>query len=163
LAPGGNPPGFSCHGRALAIRWRLRTIGPLTLSACISLQSVDPTSWIVWIGCSVGEKNCGSKLNIYQHLLKINAGYDQVIRSLAALRKHDVFHRSELARFSALSNETRGATNSYLLGTMETAECLLARRLSERGVRFVQCSHSYWDQNWTSINISFLLTLASIR
>src|SRR5205809_1119224 len=26
-------------------------------------------------------------------------------------------------------------------------QCLLARRLSERGVRFVQCSHSYWDQH----------------
>jgi Protein of unknown function (DUF1501) len=26
-------------------------------------------------------------------------------------------------------------------------QCLLARRLSERGVRFVQCTHSYWDQH----------------
>ncbi len=26
-------------------------------------------------------------------------------------------------------------------------QCLLARRLSEAGVRFVQCSHSYWDQH----------------
>src|SRR5712671_6477163 len=26
-------------------------------------------------------------------------------------------------------------------------QCLLARRLSERGVRFVQCSHTYWDQH----------------
>jgi hypothetical protein len=26
-------------------------------------------------------------------------------------------------------------------------QCLLARRLSERGVRFVQCSHGYWDQH----------------
>jgi hypothetical protein len=62
------------------------------------------------------------KLNIYQHLLRINAGHDQVIRSLAALRKHGAFQRSELARFSALSKETKSATNSYLLGTMEAAE-----------------------------------------
>src|SRR5262249_54589560 len=27
-------------------------------------------------------------------------------------------------------------------------QCLLARRLAERGVRFIQCSHSYkWDQH----------------
>src|SRR6202140_1238170 len=26
-------------------------------------------------------------------------------------------------------------------------QCLLARRLSERGVRFVQCSHGNWDQH----------------
>lgn len=26
-------------------------------------------------------------------------------------------------------------------------QCLLARRLSERGVRFVQCSHGYWDHH----------------
>jgi hypothetical protein len=54
----------------------------------------------------------GLKLDIYQHLLSINAGYEQVIRSLAALRKHGVFHGSELARFPALSKETRAATNS---------------------------------------------------
>jgi hypothetical protein len=70
------------------------------------------------------------KLNIYKHLLKINAGYDQVIRSLAALRKHGVFHRGELARFSALSKETKAATNSYLLAAMETAET------QEAGQRF---------------------------
>src|SRR5207302_2389940 len=55
-------------------------------------------------------------------LLKINAGHDQVIRGLAALRKHRTFHRSELDRFSALSKENRAATNSYLLNAMETAE-----------------------------------------
>jgi hypothetical protein len=26
-------------------------------------------------------------------------------------------------------------------------QCLLARRLSERGVRYVQCTHAYWDQH----------------
>ena len=48
---------------------------------------------------------CGLKLNIYQNLLKINAGFDQVIGGLAALRKYRAFHRRELARFSALSKE----------------------------------------------------------
>jgi hypothetical protein len=73
------------------------------------------------------------KLDVYQHLLRINAGHDQVIRSLAALRKHAAFQRSELARFSALSKETRAATNSFLLGAMETAETDEAgRRFSKR-------------------------------
>ena len=73
------------------------------------------------------------KLDIYQHLLSINAGYDQVIRSLAALRKYGVFHAGELARFSALSKESRAATNSYLLGAMEIAETNEAgRRFSKR-------------------------------
>jgi len=62
------------------------------------------------------------KLDIYQNLLGINAGYDQVICGLAALRKHGAFPRGELARFSAVSKETRAATNSYLLGVMETSE-----------------------------------------
>jgi len=75
----------------------------------------------------------GLKLDIYQHLLSINAGYAQVIRSLAALRKYGVFHAGELARFSALSKESRAATNSYLVATMETAETNEAgRRFSKR-------------------------------
>ena len=73
------------------------------------------------------------KLDIYQHLLSINAGYEQVIRSLAALRNYGVFHAGELARFSALSKETRAATNSYLVGAMEIAETTEAgRRFSKR-------------------------------
>jgi hypothetical protein len=65
---------------------------------------------------------CGLKLNIYQNLLKINAGFDQVIGGLAALRKYRTFHRRELARFSALSKENRAATNSYLASVIETGE-----------------------------------------
>jgi hypothetical protein len=75
----------------------------------------------------------GLKLHIYQNLLKINAGFDEVIGGLAALRRHGVFHRSELARFSALSKENRAATNSYLLSALETAETEEAgRRFSKR-------------------------------
>jgi len=75
----------------------------------------------------------GLKLDIYQYLLQINAGHNQVIRGLAALRKHGAFHRGELGRFSALSTENKAATNSYLLGTMETAETKEAgQRFSKR-------------------------------
>ena len=62
------------------------------------------------------------KLDVYEHLLRINAGFDQAIQSLAALRKHGAFHRGTLERFAALSKETRAATNSYLAGVIETGE-----------------------------------------
>jgi len=70
------------------------------------------------------------KLNIYQNLLCLNAGYDQVMRSLAALGKHGIFENGEVARLSALSKEARAATNSYLLAAMEIAET------NEAGRRF---------------------------
>jgi len=72
------------------------------------------------------------KLDIYRHLLEFNAGYDQVIRSLAALGKHRAFQSGELARFSALSKEARAATNSFLVAAIETIET------SEAGRRFSQ-------------------------
>lgn len=62
------------------------------------------------------------KLPVYKHLLEINAGFDQVVRGLAALRKRDGFLTKEIDRFSALAKETRAATNSYLIGVIERAE-----------------------------------------
>jgi len=52
----------------------------------------------------------------------MNAGFDQAIQSLAALRRHGGFHRSMLQRLAALSQETRAATNSYLANVIQTAE-----------------------------------------
>ena len=62
------------------------------------------------------------KLDVYETLLKINAGFDQAIQSIAALRKHGAFHRGALARFAALSKENRAAATSYILGVIEAAE-----------------------------------------
>jgi hypothetical protein len=50
------------------------------------------------------------KLPVYKHLLDINAGFDQVIRGLAALRKLDSFHERELDHYTALAKEARAAT-----------------------------------------------------
>lgn len=52
----------------------------------------------------------------------------------------------------AVEKETEATRKLYGLDNPVTRDfgwqCLLARRLSERGVRFVQCSHSYkWDQH----------------
>jgi len=78
----------------------------------------------------------GVKLEIYEHLLAINAGFDQVIRGLAALRKHDSFLGREFDRCSELTKETRAATNSYLVGVLEQGETSEAgRRFRKRRVR----------------------------
>ena len=62
------------------------------------------------------------KLSGYKHLFDIDAGFDQVTRGLATLRKHDAFPARELDHFSALVKEARAATNSYLIGVMDHAE-----------------------------------------
>ena len=73
------------------------------------------------------------KLDVYKHLLRMNRGFDLVVRSLAALRKHGAFQQGELARFRALSQEARAATNSYLAGAIESSETNEAgRRFRER-------------------------------
>ena len=69
-------------------------IQDLTCGACISVRSVDPSYVRIFL------EEWGVKLDVYEHLLRINAGYDQAIRSLAALRKHGAFHRSTLERFT---------------------------------------------------------------
>jgi hypothetical protein len=76
------------------------------------------------------------KLSVYKHLLDVNAGFDQVVRGLAALRKSDAFLAKELDRFSILTKEARAATNSYLIGVMEKAETDEAgRRFGKRRER----------------------------
>ena len=71
----------------------------------------------------------GVPLAIYQHLLEINAGFEQVRVALAALDQSAMFDRAELQRFSALSAEARAAIASYFAGVMETAETDEAGRL----------------------------------
>lgn len=50
-----------------------------------------------------------------------------------------------------LSGETESTRSLYGIDQEPTSnfgtQCLLARRLSESGVRFVQVSHAYWDQH----------------
>jgi uncharacterized protein (DUF1501 family) len=50
-----------------------------------------------------------------------------------------------------VESESKATQTLYGIGEEKTEnfgrQCLLARRLSEAGVRFVQCSHGYWDQH----------------
>ncbi|MBN8248676.1 MAG: DUF1501 domain-containing protein [Verrucomicrobia bacterium] len=59
--------------------------------------------------------------------------------------------QSEAPEILSLDGETPATRRLYGLDTPGTAsfarQCLLARRLSERGVRFVQATHGYWDQH----------------
>lgn len=59
--------------------------------------------------------------------------------------------QSEAPEVLDLSGESKATMRLYGIDDKRTEDfgrqCLLARRLSEAGVRFVQCSHSYWDQH----------------
>ena len=51
-----------------------------------------------------------------------------------------------------IADETQATQQAYGLDNAKTRnfgrQCLMARRFAERGVRFVQCTHSYkWDQH----------------
>src|SRR5579863_8617090 len=74
----------------------------------------------------------GMKIDVYQQLLRIQTGYDQVITALGALRQYPLFKRHELERLGALSKEIRADTNSYLAGAIETAETAEAGRRYRR-------------------------------
>ena len=83
----------------------------------------------------------------------------------AAIRKYDPELEARIQAFElafrmqaeapeafSMDQETEATKKLYGLDAPQTSEfgwqCLLARRLSERGVRFVQCTHSYkWDQH----------------
>lgn len=59
--------------------------------------------------------------------------------------------QTETPDILALTGETEATRKLYGLDDPKTAsfarQCLLARRFSERGVRFVQVTHGYWDQH----------------
>jgi hypothetical protein len=75
-------------------------------------------------------------LEAYKHLLEINAGYRQVIRSLAALRDHTAFrNHDQLKVFRDLAREAHASTNSYLTGALEAVETEDAGRHFRRRLR----------------------------
>lgn len=59
--------------------------------------------------------------------------------------------QTEAPELFDLSQETATTRQLYGIDEEQTSnfgtQCLLARRLSEAGVRFVQVSHAYWDQH----------------
>ena len=74
----------------------------------------------------------GHRLQIYELLLAINAGFDSVERGLITLSKTGAFDGSELLNLGALSAEARAAIASYVTGVIETMETNEAGRLYRR-------------------------------
>ena len=82
-----------------------------------------------------GRRTLRTRLEAYQHLLEINAGYEQVIRSLAGLEGHAAFHRDELKVFSDLAKEARASASAYLTEALQTVELAEAGRRFRRRLR----------------------------
>jgi hypothetical protein len=65
----------------------------------------------------------------------------------------DLAYRMQSVAPALLDLDQESEATRELYGISESTtenfgrQCLLARRLSEAGVRFVQCSHGYWDQH----------------
>ncbi len=76
------------------------------------------------------------KEKVYEHVLGMNQGYEQVLRSLKALAKYPGLQADEIRRFAQMAREARAATNSFVLeslGRIETAEA--GRLFAQRRVR----------------------------
>jgi len=71
-------------------------------------------------------------LQVYEHLLAVNAGFAQVHNALAALAERPGFESGEVARFREMAEEAKPATCSYLASVIEIAETKDAGRLSKR-------------------------------
>lgn len=76
-------------------------------------------------------ERCGSmKLAVYEHVLALNAGFEQVRRALSALGRCRGLDRSELQRFSDEAKRIRAAAMSHMASVIEAAET------DEAGQRF---------------------------
>lgn len=80
------------------------------------------------------------------------SGPDPALEARIAANELAFRMQSEAAGVLDLANESKATRDLYGLDDPVTEnfgrQCLMARRLSEAGVRFVQCSHSYkWDQH----------------
>jgi hypothetical protein len=71
----------------------------------------------------------------YQHLSEMNAGYEQVIASLAAFHRDSAFDRKQLQVLSDRAQEARASSNAYLTGALQTAALAEAGRYFKRRVR----------------------------
>jgi hypothetical protein len=68
----------------------------------------------------------------YEHLLRLNAGFEQVQDALSALSRNEQFDRTELRRLGAWSEEARASINSYLASVIEGTATGTAGRLYRR-------------------------------
>jgi hypothetical protein len=62
------------------------------------------------------------KRRVYEHVLAINAGFEQVRRGFRALGRIPGFERSAIERFGEQAEETRAAAMSYIAEVIQTEE-----------------------------------------
>ena len=72
----------------------------------------------IWVNPSMPQSN-RMDLPVYEQLLAVNAGFEQVRRALAALGQREGFERGEIARFGAIAQEARAAIASYVTNFIE--------------------------------------------
>jgi hypothetical protein len=85
------------------------------------------------------------------HQMKLEAESDPFVE--ARIAQHELAFRMQMSipDVTDISGETQDTLDSYGPGVQEqgtfASNCLLARRLAERGVRFIQLYHQGWDQH----------------
>jgi hypothetical protein len=72
---------------------------------------------------------------VYEAVLAVNAGFDQVREALGTFRKCAGFARSEIDRLEEMAAEARAATLSCITNVIETIETDEAGRLQARRLR----------------------------
>lgn len=79
------------------------------------------------------------------------SGHDAMLEAKIQSMELAFRMQTEAPELLDLAHETDATNRLYGIDQPHTAKfgraCLLARRLSESGVRFVQASHPYWDQH----------------
>ena len=87
----------------------------------------------------------------------------------ARIQSMELAFRMQMEAPEALSVEGESEATKRLYGIDEEVtrdfgwQCLLARRLAERGVRFIQCSHSGFEEKWDHHNAVARRHYASAR
>ena len=92
-----------------------------------------------------------TRLRADSSLTSRNAGPDSELNARIDSFELAFCMQTEAPEIFDLSKETESTRQLYGIDQEPTSnfgtQCLLARRLSESGVRFVQVSHAYWDQH----------------
>lgn len=85
------------------------------------------------------------------HQLKVESESDPFVE--ARIAQHELAFRMQMSipEVTDISGETQGTLDAYGPDVHDqgsfASNCLLARRLAERGVRFIQLYHQGWDQH----------------
>ena len=102
----------------------------------------------------LGRKMLREQMDLAQTLNRLQlerVGADQSLESRIESMELAFRMQVDAPEVMDLSQESAATHRLYGIDRPETEQfgrqCLLARRLSEAGVRFVQCSHRYWDQH----------------